>query len=173
LGRYYVLIPGSAASVPYVVAEVVSDPGDDGSQRESSLAGDIAGPAAMICTRDELETTKLGRRALRAWREGNDSIYALETLAMAGPTSSPGLRASFRWLTKEERHQLMRRVGERSSALRQLSKSISAEHQRQLATLRASLEEMRLLREALRQWKSVHGTRIEAGAPRRHLRSVS
>ena len=68
---------------PFVIAEVVRDGSHLEVEREDSLAGAIAGPGAVIATREELLKDAIGRRALEAWEARDDSDYDRETGALA------------------------------------------------------------------------------------------
>src|SRR6266536_4915988 len=81
MARYYVVLDGVGETGPYVIAEVVREPSDTGRNRDTSLAGNLAGSDARILTDDELREIDGGRRALDRWRSGDDTLFILDTLA--------------------------------------------------------------------------------------------
>ena len=78
--RYYVLCMSEEDGVePYILAEVVTDVLDAAEDRESTLAGAIAGPQSLIVSEAELATESVGRTALAAWNDRDDSEFERET----------------------------------------------------------------------------------------------
>jgi hypothetical protein len=110
--RYYVLLDGmwNGITRPYIVAETVSERGDDGSQRDGSLAAVLAGPRARIVTEFELPDISGGTEALAAWRADDDDGYGAESddldAAAAGearPQGPPGALATVTQLRPRRR----------------------------------------------------------------------
>lgn len=71
MGRYYVYVPPLNGG-PYVLAELIREPFDDGEYRDTSLASAIAGPQSLVLTRDEMLEDQQRRQALACWLAGDD-----------------------------------------------------------------------------------------------------
>jgi hypothetical protein len=86
--RYYVLVePLPPQSDAYILAEVVRDAGDD---KEFTPAASLAGARAVICSRSEIQRTAQGRRALELWERRDDSVYDLDSVALARAARAAG-----------------------------------------------------------------------------------
>jgi hypothetical protein len=171
MGRYYVVLQAAPDAAPYVVGEVVRELDDDGRYREASLAANIAGPQALICTEEELGMTEVGRSLLRRWKAGNDHSFHLDTLSLVLPEHSrprPGLRH----LSSAERDELHAQITTRCEAVRRHGEFIRGENQRLIADLRANVEQLKQRRLRCRETLAFVGPKVQR-EPRRHLRSVS
>jgi hypothetical protein len=75
--RYYVFCESiDPHGEPYIIAEVVRDPGDS---REVSIASALAGARAHVLSRTELCEVPDGRTALDRWDARDDTSFDTET----------------------------------------------------------------------------------------------
>jgi len=178
MGRYYVVLPGQGTSDPYVIAEVVREPLDDGAHRELSLAGNLAGFSAEILTKEELLAAKGGFGALERWRAGNDNSFVLDTLWQGIGLPDPPPRVDDQPRKSIDREELRvlidksaKRAGEIAvevERLRVQSESSRRQMHDRMYELRANLKvKSSLLEDINRQLN-----RTPKPKPR-HLRSVS
>lgn len=169
MSRYFVVVEGAAVAEQYVVAEVVRDRVDDGTSRSSSLAADIAGEAATICTLDEMQATPGGRSALRRWIARDDAAFDLDNAFLSGDYDLDKIRSE----TAKRRTVLdasTRDFVTQSRMLVERAAGLLAENRRRVAELRVNLGHMQSIKEAL--------IPVREATPRgrrqnRHLRSVS
>src|SRR5438132_10152945 len=79
--RLYVLCFSDYTDIaPHVIAEVVRE--SAGEEPAMSIASALAGERALIVTRAQLLTEPMGRAALEAWEDRNDSEYRRESEAI-------------------------------------------------------------------------------------------
>lgn len=171
MGRYYVVLQSAADGEPYVVGEVVREHDDDGRYREVSLAANIAGPRALICTEEELQKTELGRSLQRRWRAGNDRSFDLDTLRLVLPEGTKR-SGPFEDLSSAERDDLHVQISTRVEAVRRHGDTIRRENQRLIAGLHENLRALQENRLRCRSTLDVIMPKKHQ-EPRRHLRSVS
>jgi hypothetical protein len=178
MDRYFVVLNGTRSGVPYVVAEVVREPGDDGRDREMSLAGNLAGTQAIIATEGELRGLPGGRVAIERWRSGNDNSFVLDTLAHdLDPTQMPGRTEPIRpALSVGEAHLLVERSRHRSREALKEAAVVRETNRSVRESLRETLERVEAQRFKTAALLEAIGMQTHKQArheKRRHLRSVS
>jgi hypothetical protein len=98
--RLYVLCFSDHEGIaPHIVAEVVRESVRD--DPAMSLASALAGERSLIVTRAELLSEPLGRRALEAWEDQDDSDYRRESEAILAEDSNDPVRGRLRLVTDQ------------------------------------------------------------------------
>jgi len=89
--RLYVLCFSDYEGIaPHIIAEVVRE--NVGEEPATSLASALAGDRSLIVTRAELLSEPMGRAALEAWDDRNDSEYRLESEAILAEDANAAAR---------------------------------------------------------------------------------
>ena len=172
------VLQGTGAPAPYVLAEVVREPSDDGRFREMSLAANLAGPLASILTEQELRAMDGGTTALARWRKGDDNTFALDTMAeelISEGWWRPGA-GSLKAMTLDEVSLLVERNRKRSVRVRANSENVrrrSAELRLQVNSRKRRDHDRRVNGMVSGATTATEGLEEQPTKRRRHLRPVS
>lgn len=171
MSRYYVVLPGASSLGPFIVAEVVRERRDRGMDRDTTTAAGIAGPSAEIMTREELEATEEGYRALKKWDAHDDTLFDLDNIRLdlaigSGPRAASRPQKGTEWMA-----ETTRRSAELRSETRVLRRHVRDARIR-LHAMTASLRKNRILCQETIEEVAHERQHVDV-KPRRRLRSVS
>ena len=109
--RYYVLETSEDPKVKmFIVAEVVREVDEESEDRDSGLAGQIAGSRALILSGAEILLMGEGARILREWDSGDDESFDAENERIAlEPDSEEAIILRHLHLVKTRKKQVARR----------------------------------------------------------------
>lgn len=170
MSRYYVTLEGATEGSPYIIAEITREHGDDGSDRHMSLAANLAGEAATIWTREELQASRTGRSAIRRWESKDDSSFELENIVLSGDRAIVR-RPAGTALSRTELDPMGMTIRARLQSLLGTSSTLIDEQKRRLLALRGSVEDLRETR--IRSGLAPDQPADRRTKRKRHLRSVS
>jgi len=176
MSRYYVVLNGTHETAPYIIAEVVREPSDNGRYRDISLAGNLAGSGASILTEDELRAHDGGRAALVRWRAGDDTPFILDTLAHDTGLAETQFPADRPLLSIEGAQSLIEGTARRTQETLKEAQAIRRRSLSSRKKLQKTLEETRAQRSKSADLLADLASQLGTERPRpkrRHLRSVS